>query len=997
MRTAAHSLLCLLALALSTGPTLAAPDDDGQVQLPLKRYEDLMAAARGRDGVVTTWSQGSVNVQLPSTLGGAVTVQVDASLTATGEGSVQVPVIAADVVLRDARIDGGTALFTTRGGVLMATVPAGRAVDISLRYSVAPAGGDASGHAVVVPLPPLASASLTVSGTARAEDIEVWPALDVQRSGTNLSAAIPSGHGFVMRWGTGNTGQTVRRADLVITPERDGEGADVEATYDVLVSGAQALIRVAPPGAALVDVREGSELLGARFTDEGHFAVVTGRGRHVVKARFRVRVDRSQGQPQLTLGVEKVPITRVEVTVDGQRDVSFDPPTPTRATVTGEGEAAKTRVEAHLAPTDRVIVRWTESRAAPEDLVRLNTETYQLVTLSEAVMRSRVIIRYQVIRGAVRELPVELPDDAVLFKVTGLGVDDWRTFAKSDEGPRQARVYLSSDIVGEYTLELELETVVPTVEGTPVSLLLVRPLGAYREMGVVALFDGDKVGFGPAEPAGYSKVGEDALPVEIRKTLTDKVTQAFKHVGAPGAVATAVSAAKEREVRIDARVDTLYFVKDGALIANASVVVEVKSGRRDAIIVSIPEAVTVLGVNAPSLNKAEPAKDFDAGPGRKGHRISFTRALEGAIQIDLELELLLPKELGRISLPDVRVEGAEVEEGAFGITAETGIEVQAGEVADARQVDSSELPRAVRLRSEREIVLAYTYTRAPWSVGFDVRRHRTVETLSAVVKRAWLETTILEDGHVVSHATYDVTNGDRQYLRLTLPEGHKVWSVTSDGVAVKAVSDEQGALAIPVRKGADVRIDVIYEVRRDPLGFAGGLELIAPKADLLVTDMKWLVRAPARMSLWRVSTELERGEAFEFHRTYEPTPGLEVPFSLPDSQEFQELLFTWAVHDPTEDALSVGLSFIATPGPGLGVVLGLLSLLLLAAVVRRRARGEALAGREKAMLVLGLASLLVRAIGWGIAPAEGGVAIGVLAAVALVSGWRARGERTEEA
>jgi hypothetical protein len=988
MRTAVLSLLCSLVLV---SPTVAFADD-GQVQIPLKRYEELMAAARQQGGAVATWTAGSVSVELPTTPGGAAQVTVSTRLTASGEGSVRVPVIAAEVVLRDARIDGTPALFASEGGVLMATVPAGRPVDVTLRYTVAPAGGEGDGRAAVIPLPPLASSELTVTGGVRAEDIEVWPAVDVQRSGTTLSAAMPASHGLVVRWGAWGAAQAVRRADLVIAPERDGEGADVEATYDVVVSGAQALVRVAPPGAALVDVREGAELLGARFTDEGHFAVVSGRGRHVVKAHFRVRVDRSQGQPQLTLGVERVPITRVEVTVDGQRDVSFDPPSPPRLTVTGEGDGAKTRAEAHLPPTDRVVVRWTESRAAPEDLVRVNTETYQLVTLNEAVMRSRVVIRYQVIRGAVRELPVELPEDAVLFKVNGVGVDDWRTFAKSDEGPRQARIYLNTDIVGEYSLELELETVVATAEGTPVSLLLVRPLGAYREMGVVALFDGDKVAFGPTEPAGYTKVGEDALPVEVRQGLTDKVTQAFKHVGAPGAVASVVSAAKEREVRFDARVDTLYFVKDGALIGNASVIVEVKSGRRDDIVVSVPEAVTVLGVNAPSLNKAEPAKDFDAGPGRKGHRISFTRALEGAIQIDLELELLLPKELGRIGLPDVRVEGAEVEEGAFGITAETGIEVQAGEVTDARQVDSSELPRSVRLRSEREIVLGYTYTRAPWSVGFDVRRHRTVETLSAVVKRAWLATTILEDGHVVSHATYDVTNGDRQYLRLTLPAGHKVWSVTSDGVAVKAVSDEQGALAIPVRKGADVRIDVIYEVRRDPLGFVGGIELVAPKADLLVTDLKWLVRAPKRMSLWRVSTDLERGEPWEFHQSYEATPGLEVPFSLPDSQEFQELLFTWAVHDPTEEALSVGVSFVATPGPGLGVVMGLLALLLLVAVVRRRARGEALDGREKAFLVLGLLLLVVRAIGWGISPAEGGVAIGVLAAVALVSAWRARGE-----
>lgn len=991
MRRDVLAFICLLVAPSA----LAAPDDAGQVQLPLARYEALMEAARGSAGVVTTWSRGTVSATLPQSPGGAVQVTVDARLTASGEGTVRVPIIAADVVLREATIDGDVALFTTQGGVLMASVPAGRPLEVRLRYSVSPSAGEAEGGVAVIPLPPLASSELTVSGPGRADDIEVWPAQDIQRSGDTLSAGVSPTLGLVVRWGAGHAGQAVRRADLLVVPERDGEGADVTGTYEVVVAGSQAIVRVAPPGAALVDVREGNELLGARFTEEGHQAVVTGRGRHVVKVHFRVRVDRSQGQPQVTLGLERVPITRVEVAVDGKRDVTFDPPAPARIEVTGEGDAARTRAEAHLPPTDRVVVRWTESRAAPEDLVRVSTETFQLVTLREAVMRSRVIIHYQVIRGAVRELPIELPDDAVLFKVNGVGVDDWRTFARSDEGPRQARVYLSGDVDGEYTLELELETVVPTAEGTPLSVLLVRPLGAYREMGVVALFDGDKVGFAPAEPTGYSKVGEDALPVEIRKGLTDKVAQAFKHVGAPQPVATAVSAAREREIRFDARVDTLYFVKDGALIGNASVIVEVKSGRRDAIVLSVPEAVTILAVNAPSLNKAEPAKDFDAGPGRKGHRISFTRALEGAIQIDLEMELLLPKELGRIALPDVRVEGAEVEEGAFGITAETGIEVQPGEATDVRQVDSSELPRSVRLRSEREVVLGYTYARAPWSVSFDVRRHRTVETLSAVVKRAWLETTILEDGHVVTHATFDVTNSDRQYLRLSLPDNHKVWSVTSDGEAVKAVSDQQGALAIPLRKGADVRIDVIYEVRRDPLGVVGGLELVAPKADLLLTDLKWLVRAPSRMSLWRVATEMERGQPWEYHQSYVATPGLEVPFSLPDSQEFQELAFTWAVHDPTEEALSVGISFLVTPGQGLGVVLGLLALVLLVPVVRRRARGEALSGREKGLLALGLVLLVARAVGWGIEPVEGGVAVAVLVVVALVSAWRARGTRGE--
>ena len=56
------------------------------------------------------------------------------------------------------------------------------------------------------------------------------------------------------------------------------------------------------------------------------------------------------------------------------------------------------------------------------------------------------------------------------------------------------------------------------------------------------------------------------------------MNQAFKHVGVAGPIATRVAQAKVREVRFDARVDTLYTVKEGSMVGQASVLVEVKSG-----------------------------------------------------------------------------------------------------------------------------------------------------------------------------------------------------------------------------------------------------------------------------------------------------------------------------------------------------------------------------------------------------------------------------------
>jgi hypothetical protein len=236
------------------------------------------------------------------------------------------------------------------------------------------------------------------------------------------------------------------------------------------------------------------------------------------------------------------------------------------------------------------------------------------------VLRSRVLVDYDVIYGKLKELPLALPEDVVPFKVEGEGIEDWRIFPATDDEPRHLRVVLGRELEGKMRLEVQLETSVPPTEGTPVTLPLVRPMEAARELGVIALFDGDKVGFAPAAAEGYAKVGQDALPVDVRQDLRDKVNQAFKHIGAPQPISTKVATAKAREVRFDARVDTLYLVREGALTGQASVLVELKSGRRDMLVVSLPEAVAEPRITAPSLNKVEPAPErFDPGPGRKAY------------------------------------------------------------------------------------------------------------------------------------------------------------------------------------------------------------------------------------------------------------------------------------------------------------------------------------------------------------------------------------------
>jgi hypothetical protein len=391
-------------------------------------------------------------------------------------------------------------------------------------------------------------------------------------------------------------------------------------------------------------------------------------------------------------------------------------------------------------------------------------------------------------------------------------------------------------------------------------------------------------------------------------------------------------------------------------------------------------------VTAPSLNKAEPAKGMSAGEGRKAHEVRFTQALEGAIQLDVELELLLPKQLGKVVLPDVRVLGAEVEEGSFGVASETGVEVQPLASDDLRRVDVTELPKAVRLRAVQELLLGYQYAHTPWSLELEIKRHQTVETLKAVVNPAWLETTVLEDGHVVTRLVFQVANDDRQFLRLEMPEGASVWTVTADGKPVKAVSDESGALAVPLPKGRSVPVEVTYEVRRDPLGLMGQVDLVAPKADMLVTNLQWLVRAPRGIAIYSVETDLEeKSGAMPPSIASEHRSDVALPIALPSVEDTQERMFTLPVHDPSEPAPKVSLSFAAAPGEGVDPLLGLLALGLLALVAWRRAAQKPMGIAGWAALVVGLLAAAVKAAAFGIDEGEVSVLVAVVAGAALVA------------
>lgn len=983
-RWLALATLAALVLAASSAPAWAAESarSDEGVRLSLSRYQELMRRASGQASDAA-WGRATVDVKVPAGADAThATVEIIAHVKPSGAGPAHVLLLPGDQLIESVTVDGQRAHLLRRSGAhMLRLTEVDEAVTVRLVVQ-APVREDAHGRSVLLTLPPVLGATLKVSGVS---DARVWPSASALGGGRYQ---LPATTAVLVGWGHGAAQGAVRSVRYAVRPEAQGDGVDVTAVFSVQVSRAPVSLRLVDAKSALTAVRDGKRALVSGVAQGWHTVTVRGPGEHTVTATFRLAVDRTHGQPQIRLPLGRVPITQVVAVVQGERSVHFDPPVPLRLSVTGSGDKATTQAVGHLPPTDAVTIRWTESRAAPEQVVRMNTETWQLVRLEEGVLRSRVVLGYEVIRGELNTLSVQIPDDVVVYKVEGAGVEDWRTFAAQKGKPRQVQISLAGGATGKRTLTLQLERVAPRKAGTPISVPVVRPLHAFREMGAVALFDGRKVGFAPiATPKGFTPAGQDALPSDVRKTLRDKVSQVFKHVGGPGQLATKVAAARAHDVRFDARVTTLFDVEERSLRGTSAVLITLKSGRIDHLVISLPSAANEPKVNAPSLNKVQPAKDFDAGKGRRAWEVRFTQALEGAVQLQVDFDMVLPKKLGNIRIPDVRVHKAEVEEGVVALTAEASIELKPDPSKDLRPVPVADLPRALKRESQRELRYGFRYTHAPWTLNMAVQRHRTVQTLDAMVSAAWLTTHVLDSGHLSTRALYQIRNTDRQFARLELPKGARVLSVVAGGKRIKPVQDDAGALAIPLPKGKALLVELRYELKVGPLGLFGRVDLVAPKVDLRQGALRWTLKTPASHGLFGVTTNLKDGPGRSW-KTAPAVPNTGLTVEMPEPEDAVQRRFTYAVHEPNEPALQVSFSHSSVPESAVESLLFFLALVALALATFRALSQRRLDRKLTLLLVVGVGALAAEALVWGVAFGE--VAVIALVCAGVAGAWGVR-------
>jgi len=157
---------------------------------------------------------------------------------------------------------------------------------------------------------------------------------------------------------------------------------------------------------------------------------------------------------------------------------------------------------------------------------------------------------------------------------------------------------------------------------------------------------------------------------------------------------------------------------------------------------------------------------------------------------------------GDAEVPVIRPAGVERERGYVGVVALTNVELSAGAIEGAAQIDARRLPADIAAMTNQPILLAFRYVGERLSLPLLVKKHEEIGVLVTIADSAMFTGMQLNDGRRMTKAVYSVRNNRNQFLRMRMPATAEIWSVSVGGNPVSPARDEQGNVLLPLIRSA---------------------------------------------------------------------------------------------------------------------------------------------------------------------------------------------------
>jgi len=288
-------------------------------------------------------------------------------------------------------------------------------------------------------------------------------------------------------------------------------------------------------------------------------------------------------------------------------------------------------------------------------------------------------------------------------------------------------------------------------------------------------------------------------------------------------------------LRMRGSLTELVGLGEDATSINAEVNLQITQGLAREARLQLPDNVTVNQVLGASV------ADWESKAGEL--HVSFLEPVDQNARFVITGEAHAPRD-GLIAIPVLRLIDTEKETG--GVAVEV---LGAGEIKDIKKVglenaDATDLGEMVASRQSPSLA-AFRFragdAKAARSLSVNIARYTPQAVLMANVEEARYEVLVTTDGKTLVQARYAVRNNQRNFIKITLPQGATLWSSALGGSAVRPGQAPDGSVLLPLEKGRSGEeapsfvIELVYISRSPVWTDKGQFKFPLPALDLPVS------------------------------------------------------------------------------------------------------------------------------------------------------------------
>lgn len=452
--------------------------------------------------------------------------------------------------------------------------------------------------------------------------------------------------------------------------------------------------------------------------------------------------------------------------------------------------------------------------------------TYELAATDRVIEAS---VELDVREAPLRDWSLQIPDDYTVVSVVGGEVADYLAETQSADGYRTLKIIFAKPVEGRELVQLRLEKNQSAGAGE----WILRPLrfvGAKSVRGHIGAVSAPGYRLVPAKMDRLVEV-----PLSYFPKQTAGLQQAWR-IRETEWTATVQIEALGQSVQAD--VFHLYSIKEGVVYGSVLLNYFVVGAPATEWRIEVPPTLGNIDVVGQNVRR-----DWR----REGDQlvVSLHQPVLGSATLLITFEQPMSARGGSIKPGEVRPLGVQAERGFLQVVSPLQVKHQIrSAVGGILKLEPLELPAEYRLLSTSPSLATYQYTARPFSLEVGVEWYATAETVDQVVDFAQLSSHVSRDGQVMTDARYFVKTRGRKALRLTLPEGMKLWEARVENEVTNARIDADQTL-IPLPAHLNPNEPVAVTLR---LGQAAGpsttrVNLVAPRTAATTVINEWTIRS----------------------------------------------------------------------------------------------------------------------------------------------------------